>query len=348
MSGTYKKIAVLRANALGDFILSLPAIEALKNAHSEAEVVLLGRKTHSELYQKRRWPIDRVIPLPSHLKFDETLKEKSEEREALIESLRAEKFDLIVQLHGGGGYSNLFINELNAKFSVGAKSKSAPELSLNTSYVENQHETIRQMEIVQKVGAKIGELVPHYSASQEETELAKELFLKGSSSTKVLINPGATDPKRRWPVKKFVFICEEILKRGATVFINIGPNEEEIAWEIKKHLLNSDRLIFVTPKLYELTGLLSLCDLVLSNDTGTLHLALALQRPTIGLFWFKNLLTYGPLTSFQNKMFTSWETTCQECGQNCCIKNCTHDSSIIASIPEEEVMDAVFEFLNLK
>lgn len=350
MKKGFKKIGVLRANALGDFILSLPAIEALKKAHREAEIVLLGRKTHAELYQQRKWPIDRVIALPAEVQFDETIKENTEVKESVVNDLRSEGFDLVVQLHGGGGYSNLFINELNAKFTVGPKVKEAPSLDLNLTYADYQHEVIRQLEIVQKVGAEPGGLEPRFSASDEEISLARNFFkgsLESENMLRVLINPGATDPKRRWPVKNFIYICKELLKKEVSVIVNTGPGEEKIQKEMKKEFLETERIIFLNPKLPELTGLLAISDLILSNDTGTFHLSLALKRPTVGLFWFRNLLTYGPLTSSLNKVLTSWEVSCPECGQNCSVKNCSHESSIISSISREEVLESVLDFLNL-
>jgi len=56
-----QKIAVLRANALGDFIVTLPALHAIRKAYPNAELVLLGRPWHKEFLVPQRSPVDRVL-----------------------------------------------------------------------------------------------------------------------------------------------------------------------------------------------------------------------------------------------------------------------------------------------
>jgi len=59
-----QKIAVLRANALGDFIVTLPGLEALRQGYPGAEIVLLGSDLHRRLLHERPSPVDRVIVVP--------------------------------------------------------------------------------------------------------------------------------------------------------------------------------------------------------------------------------------------------------------------------------------------
>src|SRR2546430_14707651 len=61
-----RRIAVLRANALGDFIFALPALEALRAAYPQAEIVLLAKKWHATFLQGRPGPVDRVIVVPPY------------------------------------------------------------------------------------------------------------------------------------------------------------------------------------------------------------------------------------------------------------------------------------------
>ena len=61
-----KKIAVLRANALGDFIFILPALQALKDSFPDVEIVLLGKKWHDEYLTGRPSNVDRVVVVPPY------------------------------------------------------------------------------------------------------------------------------------------------------------------------------------------------------------------------------------------------------------------------------------------
>ncbi|MEJ7682000.1 MAG: hypothetical protein WKG06_29940 [Segetibacter sp.] len=67
------KIAVLRANALGDFIVTLPALKAIRSTYPDAEIVLLGKPWHKEFLIEGRTPVDRVIIVP--------VKKESEQRQ---------------------------------------------------------------------------------------------------------------------------------------------------------------------------------------------------------------------------------------------------------------------------
>ncbi|MGE5223226.1 MAG: glycosyltransferase family 9 protein, partial [Omnitrophica WOR_2 bacterium] len=59
-----QKIAVLRANNLGDFVLTLPALQALRRTFPQAEIVLLGQEWHSGFLKDRPAPVDRVVVVP--------------------------------------------------------------------------------------------------------------------------------------------------------------------------------------------------------------------------------------------------------------------------------------------
>src|SRR5438309_10264707 len=94
------KIAVLRANAIGDLIFALPALDALRAAYPAAEIVLLGTAWHARFLAGRPGPVDRVVELPPG-----ALDGGSPDAE-FVAAMRAERFDLALQLHGGGRTSN--------------------------------------------------------------------------------------------------------------------------------------------------------------------------------------------------------------------------------------------------
>lgn len=61
-----RRLAVLRANGLGDLVFALPALDALRAAYPDAEIVLLAREWHRELLEGRPGPVDRVVAIPVH------------------------------------------------------------------------------------------------------------------------------------------------------------------------------------------------------------------------------------------------------------------------------------------
>src|SRR5690554_1331687 len=103
-----KKIAILRANALGDFVFVLPALQALKETYKEAEIVYLGKAWHKEFLAGRPGPIDRVITIPKcnglPREFDKV--ENETEVKSFFQQMQEESFDIAFQMHGGGKHSN--------------------------------------------------------------------------------------------------------------------------------------------------------------------------------------------------------------------------------------------------
>src|SRR5690606_9642641 len=117
-----RKIAVLRANGLGDFIFSLPAFEALRAAYPRAEIVLLGKPWHHRFLEGRPGPIDRVVAIPAGgLGEEGDPPANPAEVSAFFAAMAAERFDLALQLHGGGRHSNPFVQRLGARLTVGLR-----------------------------------------------------------------------------------------------------------------------------------------------------------------------------------------------------------------------------------
>src|SRR4051794_2244304 len=158
------RIAVLRANALGDFMFALPALEALRQTYPDAEIVLLGRAWHHRFPTGRPGPVDRVVAIPNGAIGDEATSDGSAERrrlrDGILAELRRERWDLAVQLHGGGRNSNPFIAGLGARCTVGAAPPDPPWLDGTPPSVTYKHKVTRLREVVALAGALDGPLEP--------------------------------------------------------------------------------------------------------------------------------------------------------------------------------------------
>src|SRR5690606_3144459 len=127
-----RKIAVLRANAIGDYIFALPALSALAATYPEAELVLLAKAWHHEFLRRRPGPVSRVIVVPPSrgVNGDEATVENKAELLEFFAAMQRERFDLAIQMHGGGRYSNPFTAALGARLSVGLRADDAPALEM--------------------------------------------------------------------------------------------------------------------------------------------------------------------------------------------------------------------------
>ena len=125
-----KRIVVLRPNAVGDFIFSLPCLHALKVAYPEARIVYIGRQWHAEFLAERPGPVDKVVVIPPFpgLGLPPESDVDPAPAESFVRAMQEAAFDLAVQIYGGGRYANPFIRRLNARLAIGMRSTDAAPL----------------------------------------------------------------------------------------------------------------------------------------------------------------------------------------------------------------------------
>ncbi|WP_344979164.1 glycosyltransferase family 9 protein [Compostibacter hankyongensis] len=353
-----KKIAVLRANALGDFVFVLPALQALRETFPEAEIVYLGREMHRILLEDRPGPVDRVEVIPSYPgvgKPEDYFQDIEEiaEAELFFARMQAERFDIALQLHGGGQYSNPFVLRLGAELTIGLKSSAAPPLDVSVPYVTRFNEILRYLEVVSMLGAQTVHVAPEIVVTERDLEAASRAVTDPDGRPFAVLHPGASDPKRRWPPENFAQVADFLIGEGWQVYINGIAEEAGMAADIVSAMYHREWVEDLSGRLPlpALIGLLSQASLVISNDSGPLHLAHALQAPAIGIYWIGNLVTSMPATSRFHRPVISWTTSCPLCGKEGAMlesedSNCRHNTSFMRSISVGEVKGAIGKLLN--
>ena len=165
---------MLRAGALGDLIFTLPALDALRAAYPEAEIVLLGKPWMANLLHERPGPVDRVVIVPPVRGVGTPENAGQDERalNAFFAQMQAERFDIALQLHGGGRYSNPFVTRLGARVSAGLCDVDAAPLDRTMPYFYHQNERMRQLEAVALVGATARTLEPHLAVMPRDVDEA--------------------------------------------------------------------------------------------------------------------------------------------------------------------------------
>lgn len=334
------RIAVLRANALGDFVVTLPALEALRAAYPAAEITYLGNGWHPHLLTGRPGPWDRVISVPPSYGvrgWDEASRDTPEVQSFLAEQ-RREGYDLALQLHGGGGNSNPFLTALGARVTAGSRDTDAPPLDRWTRYAYYQHEVLRFLEVVGLVGAAPVTLEPRLTVTDTDRAAAEEA-LPTTDAPLVAVHPGASDPRRRWPAESFAAVAEQLAECGAQVVV-VGHGEEDAGAAAQIAACGNRPVVDLVNRLSlpALAGVLGRARLVLGNDSGPRHLAAAVGAATVGVYWCGNLVNAGPLTRRRHRVAVSFRTACPVCGQDQGAARCAHDPSFVAEVPLEAVL----------
>jgi ADP-heptose:LPS heptosyltransferase len=355
-----KKIAVLRAGALGDFIVTLPAFDALRATYPSAEIILLGKPWQKEFLVKGRTSVDRVIVIPVkkgiRVEADHT-NENEDEIERFFENMRHEALDVVLNFQGNGASANPFIKRLSARLTAGpvppAAETDQPDRFYEFYYY--QHEAIRYLDTAALIGARVTTLEPIVHVLEQDREEAKDLLHRLQYKPFVVLHPVAMDMRRMWPLENYPALINELVQRNVEVVFTGAASDktivDDVIAESKASVINTCGEL----SLGGLTALLSKAAVVIAVDTGPLHLARAVNAPTVGIHWAPNLINWGPLTRVIHKPVVSWNLTCPLCG---IIPNdpypfeprteCNHEVSFVRDITVGQVLQATDSLLQMQ
>jgi ADP-heptose:LPS heptosyltransferase len=341
------KLAVLRANAIGDYLVSLPALEALRAAYPKAELVLLGAGWHAGFLAGRPGPVDRCLAVPPTAGVrDDRPPSPPAMVERFFARMRVERFDLAVQLQGGGRHSNPFVRRLGARVTAGSQAPDAPALDRTVPYTGHQHEIHRFLEVAGLVGATPVTLEPRLQVTDADRAEAAAA-LAAEDRPLVVLHPGANDPRRRWPTERLAVVGCELARKGARLAVVGTAADRPLAERLLAGLDGDAADLAGRLSLGGLAGLLERASLLVGNDSGPRHLAAAVGTATVAVHWSVSLGSYGPLDRARHRAPTAWRLHCPVCGANGLHQDCrpSHHASFVADVTTDEVLAEALDLL---
>jgi ADP-heptose:LPS heptosyltransferase len=338
------RIAVLRANALGDLFFCLPALDALRAAYPHAEITLLARPWHAEFLAGRPSPVDRVVVVPPSrgVRDEPASPEQPADLDRFFDRMRAERFDLALQLHGGGRWSNPFVLRLGACLTAGCRAHDAAPLDRSIPYVYFQPEIVRCLEVVGLVGAPPVTLEASIAVVPGDLREAARFAAGGPFA---VLHPGAGAARRRWPPERFAAVGDALAGEGLRIVVTGTEAERAIAGAVCAAMRAPAENACEALSLGGLAGLLSDAAVVVSNDSGPMHLAGAVGTPTVGIYWVGNLVNAAPLTRARHRQAASFRVDCPVCGRRNVEEACEHDASFVEEVAPGPVIDAALELV---
>lgn len=251
---------VLRALKLGDLLVSVPALRAVRR----------GLPGHRIVLATPQWlaPLAPLIPEVDTFVRQEGL-------DAPIDAAWGPT-DVAINLHGNGRQSAGLLDDLSPRTRIGHEGHgwSGP------TWIEGMHERERW---VRMVGA--------FDMPGDPDDLALPAPESPAPGVAVL-HVGAAFGSRRWPAERFALVAAGLARSGARVMITGGPADRERAAEVAA-LARHSRVIDTAGRwgLAELAGLIAQAQVLVSVDTGAAHLASAFATPSVVVF--------GPVTPAQ-------------------------------------------------
>lgn len=334
-----KKIVVLRPNAVGDFIFSLPCLHALKTAYPDAHLSYIGKQWHADFLRDRPGPVDtvEVIPPCPGVGMPPDADVNPVPIRDFVERMRAMKVDLALQIFGGGHYSNPFIRRFNARHTIGLRAPGAAALDQWVAYEQLQNRRLQLLEVAALAGAGMLRMNQELAITERDREEADRILPQQPGKPLVVIQPAASDRRRCWPAARFAAVADALANQGALIAVNGTLQEAAVVSEVIAHMRAPAIGLGGKLSVSGLCGLLERSALLVSNDTGPLHLALAIGTPSVGIYWLTNLVEAGPLRQDHHRPAMSLRIHCPVCGAENLKTRCEHDVSFVDDVQVEEV-----------
>jgi lipopolysaccharide heptosyltransferase II len=335
-----RKVALMRASRIGDFICATPAFRSLRMALPKAEITLIGMPFVEELVV--RLPhLDRFIPFPG---FPGMAEQFFDPRQTVqfFQQMQAEQFDLAIQMHGSGVYSNPFTLMLGARVTTGFVREGDPAGRLDAALPMplNMHEVRRVLALTTFLGA---------SPQGEETEfgllaedmVAAEALLAGAQRPLIGLHPAARETTKRWQPERFIAVGTELQRQyGGTVVVLGGPEERLLGEAIAQTIGKSCRNLAGKTSLAVLGGVISQLSVLVTNDSGPAHVAYALGIPTVTVFGGTDPTVWGPLKGERQRVLAH-EVPCRPCDYG----ECPVGYMCLENVTQQQVVEKALEVM---
>ncbi len=279
------RILIVRLGSLGDIVHALPAAAALRRAAPQARIDWLVDAQHRELVD--------LVPI-----IDEAVVLRSRTLGGWLDVarlLRARRYDVAIDLQGLLK-SAVLARASGARRVLGFSIWHLRERTARPFYSETaapdsaEHVVRKNLALVAALGVAAERL--EFPLARRDSAALEEVRRAAAGAPFALVNPGAAWPNKRWPPDRFGALAEILPSRfGLMPFVLWGPGEEALARAVADA---SGGIAVVAPRtsISDLVELAREASLMVSGDTGPIHLAAAVGTPVVGL--------YGPTSPARN------------------------------------------------
>jgi ADP-heptose:LPS heptosyltransferase len=269
-----RRMVVVRDDRLGDLVLSLPAVDALRRAYPEARLALMVRP---DLV-----PLARAVPI-----VDDVIGAEGD-RSRLRSEIAEFGADLVVCISRGAGVPRAAARE-GVRQRVGTGYRIYSPLFTRTvnerRRAGNRHEAEYALSFAHRVGAPAGPAnFPLVIPDGAQAAVADWRSEHGFGDAYAVLHPGSGGSCPGWPVGRFIELAERLRSEGVDVAFSIGPQDARCVEALDAAPADVRALPRYSGDLERVSALLRSAALVVGSSTGPLHLAAALGTPTLGIY----------------------------------------------------------------
>lgn len=342
-----RSILAMRLAYIGDVVLNIPAIKALRNTFPNAKISFLTSPKAKEAIENNPY-VDEIITYDAPWFYPQKPWSSFVNYMNLIKLIRSKHFDMVIDFRGD------FRNILLVVFSSGASRRVGYGMTgggyLLTDAVEcteNKHKVEFHLDIVRALGgdSAIPDTINLYPTPEDRDRVLKLLSEKEIKQNDMLvgIHPGGRAKLKCWDIKSYVEVADALVKRyNAKIVITGGPDEVKLGEKLLSLMKSKGFNLCGLLSLKQLQILLERLNLVITNDTVTLHVASGVNTPTVAIFGPSEVWDTGPLS--QKHKVIMRDLDCRTfCDTYSCNNRNYHEC--LRSIKPAEVIEASVELL---
>lgn len=323
-------------NWVGDAVISVPALRELRRLLPLAHITMAVRPGTADIFIGADFVDDVLI-------YERASIASAWEQ---VRQWRPRRFDLAVLLQNA--FEAALITSLaRVPMRVGYATEWRGFLLTNPlplpEWKDERHESFYYLNVISELerllyGTASGETIaPQFDLNislarkQKAHALLHEHGLRISAPL-VLLCPGSINSRaKRWPAERYAALGDRLIESGANVVLIGSPGESEVSQEVCKHAQLQPIVLTGITTVAEATALISIADMLITNDTGPAHIGSALHTPTLVIFGPTN-----PLTTYPMSLKAEIVRHPPDCAP-CMLRDCPIDHRCMTAISPEEV-----------
>jgi heptosyltransferase-2 len=274
----FHKILIIRLSSIGDIVLATPLVRVLRKKFQDSQIDFIVKKEFSELLRYNPH-ITNLIELDTSKGFKELLRLKHQ--------ILKEKYDLIIDIHNN--FRSVFLRTFSGAKVVKINKRVFKRFLLIKFKINLYKNAIpvaeRYIETVTRFSIKNDNQGLDIFVPAEIINVAKNKINFSSENFYIAIAPSAKHETKRWPAERFAQLADKLIEKfNAKIILLGGIEDREICARVKSTMHGEPINLCGETTLLESAGVLSLCKLLVTNDSGLMHIGSAVKTKVVAIF----------------------------------------------------------------
>jgi ADP-heptose:LPS heptosyltransferase len=294
-----QNILVIDFGQLGDVVLSLPALQAIRGKFPDARITVAVGKSCATVIDLARVADEKIVVDRVELRDGARLKSVLTIAK-LVGDVRRRNFDLVIDLHSLAETNVLgFLSGAGKRLYASRENRSLDFLSSFRAPREDKskHATDRYLDVLKPLRIESADRIARLEPRAEDAKFVEKLWqkLRLEDGLTVGLFPGAGHVSRQWKLENFAALAEFLARNdNLKIAVFLGPEEKNWTARVRE-IFPAQTVVFDNLTLPQLVAALGRLSVFVSNDTGPMHLAAAAGTSVVVVLDQSAPLQYMPL-----------------------------------------------------